>query len=402
LQTRRHWTTSGISRSCSGDDRRAPLAATVARLTTQAPNVHSSLAQLYERERLRLGYARDPVQESLVAALEDLRTRLTAPAPGKSLLKGLLSRAPARALQQGLYIWGGVGRGKTWLMDLFFHSLPFRDKQRSHFHRFMQFVHDELRKHKEQANPLDLVADKVSRKARVLCFDELFVADIADAMLLAGLFRALFERGVTLVATSNVPPDGLYKDGLQRARFLPAIKLLKEKTRVIHVDGGIDYRLRLLERATTWFAASDPSTSSTLEALYEAVAGEHGAGDATLTLNHRRLTTRRLSDDAVWFTFAELCDGPRGQADYIEIARCYHTVFLSDIPPLGPAHENQARRFISLVDEFYDRAVKLIASAAVPIDQLYGGSKLRFEFERTKSRLIEMQSQEYLARPHRP
>jgi cell division protein ZapE len=371
-------------------------------LITQPPAKHATLAQLYEHERERLRFAKDPVQEKLVAAFEDLRARLLAPAPTKSLLKGLLSRDSARPLQQGLYIWGGVGRGKTWLMDLFFHSLPFKDKQRSHFHRFMQFVHDELKKHKDQANPLDQIADKVARKTRILCFDELFVGDIADAMLLGGLFRALFERGVTLVATSNVPPDSLYKDGLQRARFLPAIKLLKEKTRVLHVEGTTDYRLRLLERATTWFAAGNPATASTLATLYETVAGEPGVVDATLTLNHRRLTAKRLSDDAVWFSFAELCDGPRGQADYIEIARCYHTVFLSDVPVLGPEQENQARRFISLVDEFYDRAVKLIASAASPIADLYHGKKLTFEFERTCSRLIEMQSQQYLARQHRP
>jgi len=371
-------------------------------LTTHVPVHHPTVTELYERERARLGYSKDAVQEQLVAAFEDLRTRLSAPAPAKSLLKNLLSREAPRALQQGLYLWGGVGRGKTWLMDLFFHSLPFKDKQRSHFHRFMQFVHDELRKHKDQANPLELVAEKVARKTRVLCFDELFVADIADAMLLGGLFRALFARGVTLVATSNVPPDNLYKDGLQRARFLPAIKLLKEKTRVVHVDGGTDYRLRLLKRATTWLDAADSATPATLVQLYEAVAGEPGAVDATLTLNHRRLHARRLSDDAIWFPFAELCDGPRGQADYIEIARCYHTVFLTDIPVLGREHENQARRFISLVDEFYDRAVKLIASAAAPFDTLYRGSKLTFEFERTRSRLIEMQSQEYLARQHKP
>jgi cell division protein ZapE len=305
-------------------------------------------------------------------------------------------------LQRGLYIWGGVGRGKTWLMDLFFQSLPFRDKQRSHFHRFMHSVHDELKKHKELADPLELVAEKVARKARVLCFDELFVGDIADAMLLGKLFRGLFDRGVTFVATSNVAPDDLYKDGLQRARFLPAIRLLKEHTKVVHLEGGADYRLRVLEKARTWLDASAPATNVELEKLFESIAGEPGAADSTLTLNHRRLHARRQADDAIWFTFKELCDGPRGQADYIEIARCYHTVFLSDVPALGPESENQARRFVALVDEFYDRAVKLIVSAAAPVPELYRGSKLTFEFERTKSRLIEMQSQAYLARPHQP
>ena len=248
---------------------------------------------------------------------------------------------------------------------------------------------------------LELVADKVARRTRVLCFDELFVADIADAMLLGNLFRGLFERGVSLVATSNVAPDDLYKEGLQRARFLPAIRLLKEHTHVLHMNAGTDYRLRMLEKAATWFDAGKPDTRSQMESLFEAIAGEPGAANVTLTMNHRRLHAERQAEDVVWFSFKELCDGPRGQADYIELARCYHTVFLTDIPVLAVEQDNQARRFITLVDEFYDRAVKLILSTAAPINALYRGSKLTFEFERTQSRLIEMQSQEYLARPHK-
>lgn len=362
------------------------------------------VAELYERECARLGYRPDPAQQRVVALLDQLREQLIAAKPKRllsnKLLGGLLSGGKLHELQRGLYVWGGVGRGKTWLMDLFFQSLPFRDKQRSHFHRFMQSVHDELRKHKEQANPLEQVADRLAQKARVLCFDELFVTDIADAMLLGNLFRGLFKRDVTLVATSNVAPDDLYKDGLQRARFLPAIRLLKEHTQVVHMDGGADYRLRLLERAHTWFDVRATATPDDLERLFDAIAAEPGATDTTLILNHRRLRAHRHADGAIWFGFKELCDGPRGQADYIEIARCYHTVFLSDVPVLGPDAENAARRFISLVDEFYDRAVKLIISAAAPVTELYRGSKLTFEFERTKSRLIEMQSQDYLSRPH--
>lgn len=318
------------------------------------------------------------------------------------MLKGLLTRRKQRELQRGLYLWGGVGRGKTWLMDLFFHSLPFKDKQRSHFHRFMQSIHDELKKHKDRADPLELVAEKIARKTRIICFDEFFVADIADAMLLGNLFRGLFDRGVTLVATSNVPPDDLYKDGLQRARFVPAIRLLKEHTQVVHMAPGADYRLRLLERAVSWLDSTDPASTPALEQLFASLAGEAGAANAPIALNHRKLTAKRLAAEAIWFEFKELCDGPRSQADYIEIARCYHTVILSDIPALGSEQENQARRFITLVDEFYDRAVNLVISAAVPIDQLYRGTKLAFEFQRTTSRLMEMQSQEYLSRPHRP
>jgi cell division protein ZapE len=362
------------------------------------------VAELYRRESARLGYQPDPAQQQVVALFDTLRERLVTAKPqrslGKKLLGGLLSGGKLHELQRGLYVWGGVGRGKTWLMDLFFQSLPFRDKQRSHFHRFMQSVHDELKKHKEQTNPLDLVADRLAQKARVLCFDELFVTDIADAMLLGNLFRGLFERGVTLVATSNVPPDDLYKEGLQRARFVPAIRLLKEHTQVVHMDGGADYRLRLLERAHTWFDARETATGDALEKLFDAIAGEPGAKDTTLILNHRRLRAHRHTDGAIWFAFKELCDGPRGQADYIEIARCYHTVFLTDIPALGPDAENAARRFISLVDEFYDHAVKLVVSAAAPVTELYRGAKLNFEFERTKSRLTEMQSQDYLSRQH--
>jgi cell division protein ZapE len=357
------------------------------------------VADLYQRECARLGYKHDPAQAKVVALFDELRDRLITAKP-KRLLGKLLSGGKQHELQRGLYVWGGVGRGKTWLMDLFFQSLPFRDKQRSHFHRFMQSVHDELKKHKEQADPLDRVADRIAQKARILCFDELFVTDIADAMLLGNLFRGLFKRGVTLVATSNVAPDDLYKEGLQRARFVPAIRLLKEHTHVVHMDGGADYRLRLLERAHTWFDTRAPSSTVELEKLFDAIAAEPGATDTTLILNHRRLRAHRHADGAIWFAFKELCEGPRGQADYIEIARCYHTVFLTDVPVLGPDAENAARRFISLVDEFYDRAVKLIVSAAAPVPELYRGSKLTFEFERTRSRLIEMQSQDYLSRPH--
>ncbi|HEY8538688.1 MAG TPA: cell division protein ZapE [Steroidobacteraceae bacterium] len=359
----------------------------------------TSVAALYRKECSRLGYTPDPAQERLVAVLDDLRERLSAPQP-RSLLHGLLGRRK-RELQRGVYVWGGVGRGKTWLMDLFFHSLPFKDKQRSHFHRFMQFVHHELKRHQDYADPLELVADKIARKTRVLCFDELFVADVADAMLLGALFRALFDRGVTLVATSNVPPDDLYKDGLQRARFVPAIELLKKHTQVLHMDSGTDYRLRTLTKAPIWLDTEKKETRTEIERLFEAVAGETGATNATLTLNHRRLHAHRLAQDVVWFEFKELCEGPRGQADYIEIARCYHTVFLTNVPVLTAEKENEARRFITLVDEFYDRAVKLIVSSPVPIDAIYRGEKLAFEFERTKSRLIEMQSQEYLAREHK-
>jgi cell division protein ZapE len=369
-------------------------------LTTH-PSPTLTVTALYRNECARLGYSADPAQAQLVGRLDDLRNRLLAPVPKGGLLKGLLSRGRDLQPECGLYVWGGVGRGKTWLVDLFFQSLPFKSKQRSHFHRFMQLVHDELRKHKDEANPLDLIAERIAKRVRLICFDEFFVSDIADAMLLATLLRALFQRGVTLVTTSNVPPDDLYKGGLQRARFLPAIRLIKEHTEVFHLDSATDYRLRMLERSVTWFDPSSPEQRAAMEKLFVDIAGEQGSSNSILLLNHRRLHAYRQAEDVVWFTFKELCEGPRGQADYIELARCYHTVFLSDTPILSVEHENAARRFIALVDEFYDRNVKLIVSAATTIDELYRGTKLSFEFERTKSRLIEMQSQEYLAREHR-
>ncbi|HSN70777.1 MAG TPA: cell division protein ZapE, partial [Steroidobacteraceae bacterium] len=251
-------------------------------------------------------------------------------------------------------------------------------------------------------NPLELVAERLARRARVLCFDEFFVTDVADALLLGTLLDGIFARGVTLVATSNVPPADLYRDGLQRARFLPAIALLERHTEVVNVDSGTDYRLRLLERGSTWFDAADEDTPARLLKLFDSVAGEPGTAAGPLTINHRRIDTVRRASDVVWFDFDALCSGPRGQADYIEIARCYHTVFLTDVPVLGGTRDDSARRFLSLVDEFYDRGVKLIVSAPVPPQEIYRGERLAFEFQRTTSRLIEMQTHAYLGRAHRP
>jgi cell division protein ZapE len=359
-----------------------------------------SLRDLYESERARLGHAPDVAQSLAIDKLEALRTQLIAAAAPRGFLQRLRGGSE-RPLVRGLYMWGGVGRGKTWIMDLFFQSLPIKQKQRSHFHRFMQSVHDELKRHRDRADPLDLVAEHIARRTQVLCFDELFVADIADAMLLGNLFRSLFDRGVSLVTTSNVPPDGLYKEGLQRARFLPAIRLLKENTEVLNLDSGVDYRLRLLEHANTWFELSS-ANEATLDEYFTTLTGEPGVLNSTLLLNHRKLKTKRQASNAVWFDFNELCDGPRGQADYIELARCYHAVFVSNMPVLTIQHENPARRFISMIDEFYDRSVKVFVTAAAPIDRIYQGSRLTFEFARSQSRLTEMQSKEYLALPHKP
>lgn len=362
----------------------------------------SSLRELYRREATRLGHVEDPAQVRAVDELDELRARLIARSSARNAFVEFFRRQANREPECGVYLWGGVGRGKTWLMDLFFQSLPFRDKRRSHFHRFMQSVHEELKRHAARTDPLEEIADKLARSTRVLCFDELFVVDVADAMLLGTLLAALFRRGVTLVATSNVPPDALYRDGLQRARFLSAIQRIRQHTRVIELDSGIDYRLRLLERGTTWFDASDEDTTAQLLALFSAIAGDAGEIASEISINHRRIRTLRRASNVVWFDFDQICDGPRSQADYIEIGRCYDTVFLTDVPVLGSEREDQARRFVTLVDEFYDRGVKLLISAPVPAAELYRGSRLAFEFERTSSRLIEMQSKTYLSRPHRP
>ncbi|MFU8815565.1 MAG: cell division protein ZapE [Pseudomonadales bacterium] len=349
------------------------------------------------------GLCPDPAQERVVALLEDLHRRLCA---RRSERAGLLSRLlPMGRRQlppvQGLYLWGGVGRGKTMLMDLFYECQPEGERVRMHFHRFMQRVHQELNQLAGTANPLQHVAERFARQASVLCFDEFFVSDIGDAMLLAELLQGLFERGVTLVATSNVPPEGLYENGLQRRRFLPAIELLQQQTLVFNVDGAVDYRLRVLERAEIYHAPLDRAAESSLQRSFSALAPEAPEHGVTLEINGRPIRARCVAEDVIWFEFAELCEGPRSQNDYIELARVFHAVLVSNVPRFTTRNEDAARRFISLVDEFYDRSVKLIVSAEVPLTELYAGERLRFEFQRTESRLLEMQSHEYLGRSHR-
>ncbi|MCC7199191.1 MAG: AFG1 family ATPase [Gammaproteobacteria bacterium] len=364
------------------------------------------LAAAYDRALAAHGYQADAAQRNAVAKLDELAARLSAAhaAPGGMVarLLGLFGRRQPSAPERGLYLWGGVGRGKTFLMDLFYESLPFAAKRRSHFHRFMRDVHASLREVGETEDPLEQVAATIAAEARVLCFDELHVSDIADAMILGALFDALFRRGVTLVATSNLPPSGLYRDGLQRARFLPAIALLERHAEVVEVDAGQDYRLRELERAPLYVSTKTYDSESRLQQRFTAIAGDPGTADVVLMINDRPIAARRHATGVAWFTFPALCEGPRGAADYIEIARCYHTVLVSDVPVFDAARENEARRFIALVDEAYDRGVKLVVSAEAPPVGLYRGERLGFEFQRTVSRLTEMQSHDYLARPHRP
>ncbi len=362
----------------------------------------------YQADLLKPGFARDAAQEMAVQHLQRLFEQLvaaeTAAANGSLLSTLLTSLRREKKIEpvRGLYFWGGVGRGKTYLMDTFYDTLPFKRKLRVHFHRFMQRVHRELKALAGEKNPLQIIARNLAAETRVICFDEFFVSDIADAMILGGLFDALFGHGVSLVATSNIEPDGLYKDGLQRARFLPAIVLLKRHTLVLNVDGGTDYRLRALEKAELYHYPLDAEADVSLRRSFESLAPEPGLTDQVLEIEGREITVRCLADDVAWFDFAALCDGPRSQNDYIELAREYHAVLISGVPQLDAGRDDQARRFINLVDEFYDRNVKLVLAAAVPLERIYCGHRLQFEFERTKSRLLEMQSHEYLAREHKP
>jgi cell division protein ZapE len=266
----------------------------------------------------------------------------------------------------------------------------------------MKEVHARLAELRDLSDPLEHVAADIARDTRVLCLDELFVSDIADAMLLGGLFAGLFERGVTLVFTSNLPPSQLYREGLQRRRFLPAIAAIERHCEVINVDGGEDYRLRLLEKAPLYLDARLPDTQRQLETRFADLCGGDARTPGQLAIEGRDIPFVARSDEVAWFDFDAICDGPRSQADYVEIARDFHTVLVSGVPQMDQTLDNPARRFIALVDEFYDRGVKLVLAAHAPIDDLYVGDRLRFEFDRTRSRLAEMQTREYLARPHRP
>ena len=363
--------------------------------------------QRYQQDLQREGFSADSAQALAVQALDDLFHALVA-AEEQAAARGLLQRFKERFSDQqrvpvtGLYLWGGVGRGKTYLVDTFYDCLPFKRKLRTHFHRFMQRVHTDLTRLEGQKDPLLEIADRLAEEARVICFDEFFVSDITDAMILGGLMQALFERGVSLVSTSNIIPDDLYMNGLQRQRFLPVIALIKAHTRVLNVDGGVDYRLRALEQAELYHSPLDAEANLSLQRSFDSLAPEAGMQWERLEVNGRYLSSRWVADDVVWFEFDELCDGPRSQNDYIELARIYHTVLIGNVPQMGVDTDDQARRFINLVDEFYDRSVKLVLSAAVPLGELYSGGKLDFEFQRTVSRLLEMQSHEYLGREHRP
>ena len=341
----------------------------------------------------------DPAQHPALRELDRIQRELLAAAPTGLLARfGLGGRA---APVRGLYLWGGVGRGKTFLVDLFYDGLPLEQKQRTHFHRFMRGVHEQLRLHAGQSDPLAAIARQWRGTLRVLVLDEFFVTDIGDAMLLGRLLERLFAEGITLVTTSNTAPQNLYKDGLQRESFLPAIAQLRQHCVELAADGRQDYRLRALTRSPVYRQPLDADSDGWLGERWQALALGIEARRGSIQIEGRRIGVRGRGHGVAWFDFSELCEGPRSTDDYIEIAREFGIVLLGGVPAFDAGNEDAARRFVNLVDEFYDRQVTLVCTAAAPAVALYHGTRLAGAFERTASRLIEMQSAEYLARTHR-
>ena len=357
----------------------------------------------YQQDLQREDFQYDPAQEMAVKELQRLYEELTQ--PKKKLhwrvkLKTAFGHGMTKPSIQGLYFWGGVGRGKTYLVDTFYDCLPFERKMRIHFHRFMYRVHQELKPLAGQSDPLKSIAAKLAAEARVICFDEFFVSDITDAMILGTLFEYLFGHGIVLVATSNIIPDDLYRNGLQRARFLPAIDLINQNTRVINVDSGVDYRLRTLEQAEIYHFPLDEKATKNLHHYFTQLAPDVGRKNCQINIEGRDIDVAGDADGVLMVEFEAMCDGPRSQTDYIEISRIYHSVLLANVTQMGQDNDDIARRFIAMVDEFYERHVKLIISAAVPMEELYTDGRLSFEFKRCLSRLQEMQSHESLSRQH--
>ncbi|MCK0508257.1 cell division protein ZapE [Aromatoleum anaerobium] len=352
----------------------------------------------YEAQLKARGYKSDPEQRAAVQRLQQLYTELIG---FKAARRGTLRKLLARPrMPRSVYFWGGVGRGKSFLMDCFFDAVPYQRKRRVHFHAFMQEVQNDLKNFNDAPDPLQRVADRIARQTRLLCFDEFHVSDIADAMILGRLLDALFARGVIFVMTSNYPPDGLYPNGLQRINFLPAIEMIKRRFDVIEVDYGTDYRLRTLEKIEIYLVPDDDAAERKMREDFRRLAacdGETGAID----LLGRQLPVVRRAPGVIWFDFTTLCGGPRSQNDYLEIAREHHTLLLSGVPRMSAGNASEARRFTWLVDVLYDHRVKLVMSAEVEAHELYTTGHNAHEFVRTVSRLMEMRSRDYLAEAHR-
>ncbi len=348
----------------------------------------------YEAELATRGYISDPAQLRAVDALDRCATEWAAfKAQRSNAFKKLINRPDS---PRGVYMHGGVGRGKSFLMDCFYGAVPLRRKVRLHFHEFMREVHRELRDLQGTVNPLDELGKRIAKRYKLICFDEFHVADITDAMILHRLLAALFDHGVGFVTTSNFHPDKLYPNGLHRDRVLPAIELLKDHLEVIGVDNGVDYRRRTLERAKLYLTPLGPLADAEMRETFNRLAESHDE-NPVLQIESRQISARRKAGGVVWFDFKTLCGGPRSQNDYLEIATQFHTVLLSDVPHMPVRMASEARRFTWLVDVLYDRRVKLILSAAVAPEALYTEGPLVHEFPRTVSRLNEMQSMEFLA-----
>jgi cell division protein ZapE len=352
------------------------------------------VSDAYQAELKERGYASDPAQLRAVAALERCADEWAAYKEKRSnALKKLIHRPD---IPKGVYMFGGVGRGKSFLMDCFYNAVPLQRKTRLHFHEFMREVHRELASLQGTVNPLDELGKRIAKRYKLICFDEFHVADITDAMILHRLLDALFKNGVGMVTTSNFTPDGLYPNGLHRDRILPAIELLKSEMEVINVDNGTDYRRRTLEKVRMYHTPLGDAAIAAMDAAFSELA-ESRDESPILHIESREIRARRKAGGVVWFDFKTLCGGPRSQNDYLELASQFHTVMLSDVPQMFVRHASEARRFTWLVDVLYDRRCKLIISAAVAPELLYTEGPLAHEFPRTVSRLNEMQSAEFLA-----
>ncbi|WP_284202464.1 cell division protein ZapE [Psychromonas marina] len=360
---------------------------------------------LYQADLQKPQFFADDSQAQAVQYLQrlfvDIENRPTTVNQPTGLFSRLFKREPEKQANiKGLYFYGGVGRGKTYLMDLFFHSLKTERKSRLHFHHFMLRVHKELTLLAGEKNPLIHIAKKFASETDLICFDEFFVDDITDAMILGGMFEALFAEGVVLVATSNIHPKDLYKNGLQRVRFLPAIALITEHCEIYNLDGGKDYRLDRLTEAEIYHFPLDNEATSLMSHTFENLANGEKFYNQDLSINGRAIQTSAYSVDTLLIDCVSLCDGPRAVADYIELAIVYRTILLANVPQMNIQNNDMARRFIAMVDEFYNHHVVLIISAEVDVYSLYAGHKLAFEFQRCISRLLEMQSKEYLQKAH--
>ena len=365
---------------------------------TPSPDGSISPKAWYQTTSALPGFVYDAAQAAMIEELDTLWHQLVEFKSRRNQFLGRSLLSPE--VPKGLYLWGGVGRGKTFLMDAFYACLPYRRKRRLHFHNFMAEVHHEMKALAGKDDPLFALADRIAKSTRLLCLDEFHVDDIADAMILGRLVAALFERGVVLITTSNYPPDDLYPNGLQRQNFLPAIDLLKRELKILNMDSGNDYRLQAMAREPLFIVASDAAGEARMDALFGLIAGGMPRNEAHVEILGRPIPAKKIARTAVWFDFKELCGGAHAQSDYLEIAHRFPTIFLSHIPQMTAEHAAEAKRFTWLIDVLYDNNVRLVASAAATLENIYIDGMMFSESSRTISRLTEMQSQRYLKQLH--